>query len=483
MHKRTKIVCTIGPASESVAALEAMLKAGMNVARLNFSHGEYKHHALLIRHLREASKNTGIPVSLMQDLQGPRIRTGVISGAGIKIEPGQTVVLAPEDTWQKVKAPTGGVVVPIQFPQLVKFVHRGGRIFINDGLFELEITKTQKLTKLVYCRVVAGGVVTSHRGMNVPGANIRVDVLTAKDRADLKFGLEQGVDWVALSFVQAAKDVEELRTLITKLSPKRSVGIIAKIERQQAVDHFSAILKAADGIMVARGDLGIELPPEQIPILQKDMVSACVAAAKPVIVATQMLESMIKNRRPTRAEVSDVANAVIDHTDAVMLSGESASGDYPVEAVSVMARTIAHTEQSPYDDLLMPVAASTHPAPSVGVARSISALVRHTKAQAVIVFSSTGTAARLVARFRPETNIIAVTPSFAVARRLLLSWGVIPQVLPIRGDLSKLTKAILTQCRQRQLLTPGRQVIIVTEFPRLGGENSNLLKAVVVPES
>lgn len=481
MHKRTKIVCTIGPASESVTALEAMLKAGMNVARLNFSHGEYKHHALLIRHLREASKRTGIPVGLMQDLQGPRIRTGVVVDDGIPITSGQTVVLAPETSWHAVKAPTGGVVIPIQFPQLAKFVRRGGRIFINDGLFELEITKVQPHTKLVFCRVVAGGIVTSHRGINIPDNDIKVDVLTAKDRADLKFGLEQGVDWVALSFVRSAKDIEELRALITKLSPRRTAGIIAKIERQQAVKHFSAILKVADGIMVARGDLGIELPPEQVPILQKDMVSACVTAAKPVIVATQMLESMIKNRRPTQAEVSDVANAVIDHTDAVMLSGESASGSYPVEAVTVMARIIAKTEQSPYDDLLTPAAPSNHPAPSVGVARSISALVRHTKAQAVIVFSVTGVAARLVARFRPETNIIAVTPSLTVARRLLLSWGIIPQVLPIRGDLSKLTKTVLTQCRQRQLVTPGCQVIIVTEYPRLGGENSNLLKTVTVP--
>ncbi len=478
MAKHTKVVCTIGPASESVETLTKMVKAGMNVARLNFSHGTYANHRLLIRNIRQAGKRAGKWVGLLQDLQGPRIRVGTVPQAeGITVTKGQTVVLVPDNKYSPTAQPTQ---IPVQYPQLAKVVKKGGRIYIKDGLIELRVKSVSPANKTVTCTVTAGGLITSHRGINLPGADITTSVITEKDKKDLAFGLQQQVDWVALSFVRHHKDIDQLRRLITKLKPRSHVKIIAKIERIEALKDFPAILAAADAIMIARGDLGIELPPEQVPIIQKDLIAQCLAASKPVIVATHMLESMTANRRPTRAEVSDVANAVIDHTDAVMLSGESATGDYPVEAVTMMSKTIVRAERSPYDDLAIPAPKGKQVGPSYAIGRSIRTLLEHTHAAAIVVFTTDGTAARLVARFRPEVKVIAITDTEAVARQLVLSWGISPIVMKIDSSFTKMANKVKAMAERQEIAKPGQQILIVADHITPGGPKIDVVKAVVV---
>jgi len=342
--KNTKIVCTIGPASESVATLTRMMKAGMNVARLNFSHGTYEYHAQLIKNIREAAIRAKQEVSLLQDLQGPRIRVGVVGDAGVVMKEGKEMILVPQKEYDGKKANE----LPFDFPELATAAKAGAHILIADGVMDLLVTSVK--SGKIYCKVVVGGTVKSHKGINAPGVNFKTSSLTAKDKKDVVFGLSQGVDYMALSFVRSANDINELQQVISKglKTVKRShqPGIIAKIEMPQAVEHFDDILEVVDGIMVARGDLGIEMPISKLALVQKDLIIRCREAGKPVIVATQMLESMTSNPRPTRAEATDVANAVCEGTDAVMLSGESAAGHYPVEAVQVMCDIVTEVEHA-----------------------------------------------------------------------------------------------------------------------------------------
>ncbi|MFA6322824.1 MAG: pyruvate kinase, partial [Candidatus Buchananbacteria bacterium] len=358
--KHTKIVCTIGPASESKEMIEKMIRAGLNVARLNFSHGSYKHHAMLIRNIREVSARLNQPVAIMQDLQGPRIRTGDVGAEGIKLAAGQEIVLVPEN--YKVTLKEVSTFIPIQYAELYRDLSKGDKILIDDGKIQLEVMSIKN--KAIICKVKVGDVVTSHRGMNFPGVSINAPAVSGKDIEDLRFGLKEKVDFVALSFVKEAEDIINLRKTIHQVEsrlgrkikdykkpvrdgkwPKTLTKIIAKIERPEAVSHFEEILKAVDGVMVARGDLGLEVPLEDLPMIQKKIIRRCVQNAKPVIVATQMLDSMIKYPMPTRAEVSDVANAILDGTDAIMLSGETATGKYPLKAVQVMSRIAQGAEK------------------------------------------------------------------------------------------------------------------------------------------
>ena len=338
---QTKIICTIGPASEDIRVLTKMAKAGMDIARLNFSHGSYENHAKLIKEIRSVSKKLKKPIAILQDLQGPKIRIAELAKP-LTIKKDQQIVIGQD------------LEMDLDISSSVK---KGERILIEDGLMELKIVKVvpakigSKSNGKIYCKVKNGGVVKSHKGVNLPDSTITFPIITAKDVEDLKFGLKQGVDSVALSFVRDAKDINKLKKLILKFLPKgkRAPKIIAKIERKEALVNFDKILKATDAVMVARGDLGVEIPDSKVPIIQKDIITKCNMNGKPVIVATQMLDSMIRNPRPTRAEVSDVANAVIDRADAVMLSGETASGKYPVEAVAEMNRIVKVTESSSYD--------------------------------------------------------------------------------------------------------------------------------------
>jgi len=337
--KRTKIVCTIGPASDRKAILKRMINSGMNVARLNFSHNVLSYHAKLIKTLRALAKETKNPIAIIQDLQGPRIRLGDLPAKGLVVKKGQEVVLTTSKSHQNK--------IPVTYEKMHLDIEPKDRILIADGLMELVAEKIAG--RDILCRVVIGGTLFSHKGINLPDTNVSVPSLTDKDKTDLLFGVKQNVDFVAMSFVRTAKDVYDLKYLIQKYAKKLKlktapIRVVVKIERKEAIENIDEIIEATDAVMVARGDLGIELPAEDVPLMQKMIIDKCLQAAKPVIVATQMLDSMIHSPRPTRAEVSDVANAVIDHTDAVMLSGETASGDFPVETVDTMRKIIEKAE-------------------------------------------------------------------------------------------------------------------------------------------
>lgn len=455
-----------------------MIAAGMNVARLNFSHGSYRNHKLLVKNIRAASKKLNQTVAVMQDLQGPRIRIGKVSAAGISLNPGDEAILIPESRIDHYSSSKENIL-PIQYENLYKEVKSGVRILISDGLIELRVKKINKEKAQIVCAVIRGGIIFSYRGMNVPKVTIAAPVITAKDRDDLYFGLKQGIDWVAFSFVKDAKDVLALKKLIKQYRPYSQVKVMAKIERREAVENIDAILKEADGIMVARGDLGIELPPEEVPMIQKKIIAKCLEAAKPVVVATQMLESMMQNSRPTRAEVSDIANAVIDHTDAVMLSGETATGKFPVEAVSVMAKTIERTEKSPYDDL---AEASRLNGDSVTlcVAATVNHLAKQLKAKAIVAVTNSGYTAQIISRFRPETKILAMTENLEVARQLALVWGVEGKVFSVSQNINKLIHQATDLVKKEKFCQAGDRVIIVTVYPVGGKGNVDLVKVVEI---
>jgi pyruvate kinase len=416
--KFTKIVCTIGPATETGAILEKLMRAGMNVARLNFSHGSHASHARLIKNIRAAAKRCGQPIAILQDLQGPRIRIGEIAEQGVEILKGESIVLVPQtmyDPASRIK------MLPNHFPQLAQDLQRGQEIYIADGLLELRVVRISGPE--IHCTCIIGGVVKSHKGMNLPGANLHVASLTKKDREDVAFGIEHGVDYIALSFVRTAEDVTALRKLIrTHEGVEVKTGIIAKIEREEALHNFEKILTVVDGIMVARGDLGIEIPAQKVPVLQKELIKKCLHARKPVIVATQMMESMMTSRRPTRAEVSDVANAVIDHTDAVMLSGESATGQYPLETVSMMSQTIKETEKSDYDDYVCTFIRHEKDIKEM-IAHAVCdiALTRQIK---LIVVEANGRMPLLIASHRPEVPIIGFSADPRIRQQCNVMRGV-----------------------------------------------------------
>lgn len=470
--KNTKIICTIGPASNSKTTLKKMMQAGMNVARLNFSHGTYADHTVLIRNIRSAAKELGMNIAIMQDLQGPRIRVGEIQRDGIELTRGEKVVMAYEDLVNyKLVVMGKEKIIPIGYKTLYTFVKPGSHILINDGLIDIKVTAIKG--QHIYGKVVKPGIIFSHKGINLPGTTIETTVITKKDQEDLRFGLKQGVDYVALSFVKDASNVKALRRLIGK----HDTHIIAKIERKEALDNFNEILEVADGVMVARGDLGIEIRPADVPLAQKSMIEKCLIAGKPVIVATQMLESMIINPRPTRAEVSDVANAVIDHTDAVMLSGESAYGKYPVEAVKMMADIIKQTERSQFDNLPAHYLQIKHASIEDAISVVAYDLAKQEDVKAIVVNSLTGRTARLVARHRPETIIAVLTSDVRTQNKMALVWGVIAFVMPNCRTLDELIKKSVRLMETSKLVKRGDNVVLVTGQPvgrsrdKVGGAN------------
>jgi pyruvate kinase len=463
--KRTKIVCTIGPASESKAMLTRLVKAGMNVCRLNFSHGEYPWHARAIKTIRAIAKATGEPLAILQDLQGPKIRVGNLPKEGVVLKTGKSVTFTTSS-----EAYRGGKI-PLTYRKLHADVKSGHRILLDDGLLEVKVTKVRG--RDIVATVLNGGTLTSHKGMNLPDTVLDIPALSEKDRQDVAFGVEQGVDWIALSFVKSAADVQLLRDLITKQGGKQK--IIAKIEKHEAIRNFAGILTAVDGIMVARGDLGVEIPAAEVPIRQKEIIEQCRAAGKPVVVATQMLDSMIRNPRPTRAEVSDVANAIIDHTDAIMLSGESATGKYPVQAVQVMTKIATETEASRYDDVRpgMPPPATWEPADVVAEVTAL--LASHTKGVAgILVATLTGATARRIARFHPELPIFAATPDAKVLHQLNLSYSVRPIHVPMTKDREGFIRRAIIALRKQRLLVRKASLVVVLGEPwgRAGTANS-----------
>ncbi|MFA5047969.1 MAG: pyruvate kinase [Patescibacteria group bacterium] len=499
--KRTKIVATIGPASETKEMMESMIKAGMNVARLNFSHGTYEHHGKLIRNLRAAAKKTGANLAIIQDLQGPRIRIGEVAKDGIEVKLGQEVILVPEKFYTKGKKAI--VNIPIQYPQLYRDLKIGASILIDDASVELKVKSST--SKAIKCEVVTPGIIKTHKGMNFPKSLITCPPVTAKDMKDVDFGVQHGVDYIALSFVKDARDVLSLRRRLLVLEKKylklnighnRDIGkptekgkingehirIIAKIERREAVNNFDRILEAADGIMVARGDLGIELPLEELPMLQKSMIDKCRLAGKPVIVATQMLESMIKNPLPTRAEVSDVANAVLDGTDAIMLSGESATGRYPLKAVQYMARISRHMEQ---EEVVEQEAREGLFKNTKSITQVISFIAQDlaedtAAAQLIVCATTSGFTARNICRFRPSVLIVAVTPSALTRNQMALSWGVNAEIVKFTDSFDILLKHIKDLVLKKKLAKKNDKVVIVAGHPFGYKGQSNLIKVEVI---
>lgn len=456
---RTKIVATIGPASSAKATLVDMIKSGMDVARINFSHADQDKNLELMETVRAAAQAAGTTVAIMQDLQGPKIRVGVLPGEGLELVDGSLMKMRAG----VMEAEPG--VIPVPYEKLAADVRRGDRILLADGTRELEVV--DRRGQVITARVLLGGRLISHKGINVPTRTLSAESITDKDESDLAFGLKHNVDFVAMSFVRTAQDVRQLRALIAKYVPRdvEPPQIIVKIEKHEALDHFAEILQETDGVMIARGDLGLETPATKVPMHQKELIAKCLVAGKPVTVATEMLASMEVNPRPTRAEVSDVANAVIDHSDAVMLSGETANGRYPTRAVSTMAEIIQSTEESPLDDL-QPHREATGESIPFAVGAAAVELARHVEAAALLVTTHSGYSARGVARFRPPLPIFAATDSPRVCRQLLLSWGVIPLLIEGYRNPEQMMRVALEELQRDKRLKKNNKIVVVSGLRR-----------------
>lgn len=423
VRRRAKIVCTLGPSSNTAEQIRELMRLGMDVARLNFSHGSHDEHRERIRTLRRVAAELGRSICILQDLQGPKIRTGALAGhVPVELLPGAKVTI----TTRRIEGTPQ--LLSTSFRPLPREVEPGGRILLSDGKLSLRVLKVQE--EDVLCEVVDGGLLGEHQGINLPGAVMSVPSLTPKDKRDLAFGLKAGVDMVAISFVRSARDVQAVKRIIAAAGA--DTPVIAKLEKPQAIENLDEILEAADGVMVARGDLGVEVPPEQVPIIQKHIIRRAQYYRKPVITATQMLDSMIQNPRPTRAEASDVANAIYDGSDAVMLSGETAAGRYPREAVSMMSRIVMEAEN---DIRCASTAPRRREVAQLTIAEAICESVAHVaeelKMRGIAVFTETGTTAGLIAKYRPKAGIYAFSPQAAVCNRMNLYWGVQP--MPIRS--------------------------------------------------
>lgn len=462
MPKRTKIVATIGPGSSDPHVISRMIMSGMDAARLNFSHGEHREHARRIRLIRQEAKRTGRHIAIIQDLQGPKIRVGVVKNGSILLREGDTISITSADV---VGTPS---LISVTYPHLKKELAKGDKILLDDG--RIELVTTEKNSKGIIARVIRGGELKSRKGVNLPGTKLSIPAVTEKDKKDVIFGLEQNVDYIALSFVRCAKDIEDLRRFIQRFG--RSVPIIAKIEKPDALVNLDEIIKSADGIMVARGDLGVEISPEKVPLLQKKIIEACNRAEKPVITATQMLESMIENPQPTRAEASDVANAILDGTDCVMLSGETAVGRHPVEAVSFMSRIADETERA-----IAPRESDKH---ILGIGESVAhaacRAAEEQQARAIVAFTQSGTTALLVSKHRPLVPVIAATPIEAVARKVSLYWGVTPLVMKTGHSTDDMIKSVESAMLNKRLVKRGDIIVITAGVPLGVPGSTNMMK-------
>src|SRR5437868_1434602 len=471
--RRTKIVCTIGPATSSEERLEQLMRAGMNVARLNFSHSTHQEHELVIERVRAISARLRYPVGILQDLQGPKIRTGPLQdGKPITLFDGMQVTITTRDVVGNTQ------LISTTYKALPQDVKIGDRILIDDGLLELRVIGKSETN--VECAVVHGGQLGEHKGINLPGVAVSSPALTDKDRDDLQFGITHGVDYVALSFVRKPEDVREAKQLIRDYTIEAygekgswDIPLIAKIEKPEAVARLDEILEVVDGVMVARGDLGVEMAPEKVPLIQKRIISRCNEQGLPVITATQMLESMITNPRPTRAEASDVANAILDGTDAVMLSGETAVGAYPIEAVGMMVRIARETESSELITL-RPQCKQLNQAHAVS--HAARALSEEASVQSIVVFTRSGASAHLISKDRPRTHILAYTPSERVYRQLALWWGVWPYQIEMYGTTEELIAVVEQRLLQDKLVQLGEHVVIMGGLPIASQARTNFVK-------
>jgi len=470
LFARTKIVCTLGPASGTLEKMSALIQAGMDVARINFSHGTHDEHRNTIQVLRQAARTAGEPVSVIQDLQGPKIRIGELKTPTVELVPGKTVTITTEECVGDATR------LSTTYTHLPKDVEIGNRVLLDDGKIELNVAGVQGND--IRLKVITGGILTAHKGINLPGVVVSAPSLTEKDKEDLIFAFEHDVDYVALSFVRRAHDVAALRDFIIENGPRgRKIPIIAKIEKGEAIADIDAILKESDAAMVARGDLGVELPTEDVPLLQKMIVRKCNEQGKPVIIATQMLESMLHSPTPTRAEASDVANAVLDGADAVMLSGETSVGEYPVQSVEVMERIIRKTEdhvmmQEKYDPDWISTTHEYDP-----LSKSACVLAENLKASTIVALTHSGSTAAHVAKFRPHARIIAVTTREKIMQRLNLIWGIRGLIVEDqKKDSDETFKRILEQLLEEGYVERGETIVLLAGIPLFEGRPTNTIR-------
>ena len=469
LKRRTKIVATIGPATQSEEIITDLIKAGVTTFRLNFSHGDHKDHQERIKTIRKVSENLDLDIGILQDLQGPKIRLGRFKDGPVKVKKGDKFSLTSNEV-ECTKS-----IANVTYNKLAQEVTSGKRILLDDGKIEMIVEKVDIGNNLLECKVTVGGVLSNNKGVNFPDVQLSVKALTDKDIEDLEFGLTAGVDWIALSFVRNPSDINEIKNLINKNG--HSIPVVAKIEKFEAIDQIDSILPLCDGVMVARGDLGVEMPAEEVPLLQKELIRKANTLGIPIITATQMLDSMASNPRPTRAEVSDVANAILDGTDAVMLSNETAVGDYPVEAVETMA-TIARRIERDY-----PLKAIESHLPSTipnAISAAVSNIARQLDAGAIIPLTKSGSTARNVSKFRPPTPILATTTERSVARRLQLVWGVTP-LLVKNDDRTAKTFSIAMQIAQELGILKQGDLVVQTAGTLTGISGStDLIKVGLV---
>ncbi len=446
LRRRAKIVCTIGPASDTEEMMRELMLRGMNVARLNFSHGSHEEHARVIHHLRKVAGALGRTICILQDLQGPKIRTGRLQDRmAVVVQTGQTVTITPKDVMGTAD------LIPTTYQDLARDVKPDEHILLSDGRIELVVKSISGDD--VICEVLNGGVLGEHQGINLPGTNVSIPSLTEKDEEDLAFGLEHAVDVIAISFVRTAEDVVRARRAIAARGGVAPV--IAKLEKPQAIDNLEAILEVANGVMVARGDLGVEVAPEKVPLIQKHVIRRALDFRKPVITATQMLESMTENPRPTRAEASDVANAIFDGTDAVMLSGETAAGKFPREAVEMMARIVAEAEAHPFQQLLPEHRPSRRMSIAETICESMAHAARDLNIRAIAVFTETANTARMLSKYRPAADIYAFTHFETICNRMNLLWGVTPLRCPAKLSAAHMADFAERELLRLQALSPG----------------------------
>ena len=468
MMRRTKIVCTVGPASDSEAAIERLIEAGMNVARLNFSHGTPQYHREVIQRIKQVRKALNKPIAILADLQGPKIRIGSFKDGAVFLKSGEEFVLTTDSI------PGDSHRVSVSLASLPQAVKTGNLILLADGNIELRVERV--VPPDIHCRILVGGALSSNKGMNLPGSRIHVDSLTDKDRQDIQLAVEAGVDAIALSFVRSVSDVDTMRTTLREAGGH--LPIVSKIEKHEAVSRMDEIIAASDAVMVARGDLGVEIDIERVPLVQKSIIQKCNAAGRPVITATQMLMRMVDNPRPTRAEATDVANAVWDGTDAVMLSEETAIGKYPEEAVKMMNRIVrsAETDLDTSRFEHQPCLNNTRDS----ITRSTYYIAREIGAAAIITPTWSGSTAALVSRYRPRQPILATTPNEVALDFLSLSWGVVPLFIPASDTVDDVIRLSIEAGRRAGLLSPGDRIVITGGVPLHLSGNTNFIKVDTV---
>ncbi|WP_297281941.1 pyruvate kinase [uncultured Anaerococcus sp.] len=467
--KKTKIVCTIGPSSESPEVLEQLIENGMNVARLNFSHGSHEEHLGKIKNIRKVRRKLNKPIAIMLDTKGPEIRTGNFNVDEVFLKPDDVFTLTTRDVEGTEN------IVSVSYEGLPDDVSVGSNIYIDDGLVQLEVTEIKDGTDVI-CRVLNNGVLSNHKGVNLPGSKTNLPAITPKDIEDIKFGIENDIDLIAASFVRKKEDVYDIRRILEDNGGEH-IKIISKIESQEGVDNLEEIIEASDGIMVARGDLGVEIRTELIPIVQKEMIRRANLAAKPVITATQMLDSMIRNPRPTRAETTDVANAIIDGTDCVMLSGETAGGKYPVEAVKTMRNICITTELS--DDFIEKIYETDISASNTttnAIAKNTCEIANELDAKAIISCTASGNTSRIISKFKPKTNTIAATTTDRVARQLSVVWGVYPIVIQEAQETDELIERAIFGAINEGFASEGDLTVVTAGIPLGISGTSNLIK-------